>query len=85
MYIETMKNTEADVDFSHKVSNSMNTPEFPSHRLQLKVGMAVLLLRNLDPPRLCNGTRLIVEELRPKVIRSKLYNYYLNLHPTSFH
>lgn len=33
-------------------------PLLPPHILRLKVGMPVMLLRNLDPPRLCNGTRI---------------------------
>jgi len=36
----------------------------PDHHLQLKVGVPIMLLRNLDPTKgLCNGTRLIVTQL----------------------
>jgi ATP-dependent DNA helicase PIF1 len=35
-----------------------------NHKLELKVGMPILLLRNLNQSiGLCNGTRLIVERL----------------------
>ena len=40
----------------------------PSHKLLLKVCAPIILLRNLDAPRLCNGTRLIVKQLMGNVI-----------------
>ena len=37
----------------------------PPHRLLIKTGMPVILLRNIDPSAsLCNGTRLIVQDVR---------------------
>ena len=44
----------------------------PSHNLILKVGSPIMLLRNLDAPRLCNGTRLCVKSLMPHVIESTI-------------
>ena len=36
----------------------------PPHELQLKQGVPVMLLRNLDPRQgLCNGTRLVVDSI----------------------
>ncbi|KAH9611760.1 hypothetical protein KSS87_009024 [Heliosperma pusillum] len=50
--------------------NSIRCSGLPNHQLRLKVGAMVMLLRNIDQSRgLCNGTRLIVTDLRTRVIR----------------
>lgn len=33
------------------------------HNLELKVGSVISVLRNLNQPRLCNGTRIAVKKL----------------------
>ena len=49
--------------------NSLNASGLPLAKLALKVGAPVMLLRNLDPSKgLCNGTRMIVTDVRPRVL-----------------
>jgi ATP-dependent DNA helicase PIF1 len=44
-----------------------------NHKLELKVGVPILLLRNLNQSiGLCNGTRLIVKRLGQRVIEAKI-------------
>src|SRR6266540_693636 len=51
--------------------NSINIGGFPLHRLALKVGCPIMLLRNLDPTTgMCNGTRLIVSQMSHRVIEA---------------
>lgn len=57
------------------------TPEFfnnikylglPIHILNLKVGVPIMLMKNIDQSNgLCNGTRLIVSRLESHVIEAK--------------
>jgi ATP-dependent DNA helicase PIF1 len=54
----------------------LNTLQFSgiaNHELELKVGVLILLLRNLNQSiGLCNGTRLIVKRLGQRVIETKI-------------
>lgn len=47
-------------------------PGLPPHNLQLKVGSVVIMLRNINQPRLCNGTRLAVKKLMSNVIEATI-------------
>ena len=49
--------------------NEIKCSGIPNHKLVLKKGVPIMLLRNIDQSSgLCNGTRLIVEELGNNVI-----------------
>lgn len=37
--------------------NSLSAPGFPAHLIKLKIDFPIILLRNLSPLKLCNGTR----------------------------
>ena len=52
-----------------EVLNQLSEPGLPLHKLMLKEGCPVMLLRNLDPKRgLCNGTRLQVKSISKHVV-----------------
>jgi ATP-dependent DNA helicase PIF1 len=53
--IDTVCDATEAVNYSTEFLNSLYLPGKPPHNLQLKVGFPVILLRYLNPPRLCNG------------------------------
>ncbi|XP_071707931.1 uncharacterized protein [Rutidosis leptorrhynchoides] len=70
--------SDRDADFNSELYmtdylNSINIGGLPKHDLRLKVGVPVILLRNIDQSGgLCNGTRLQVIQLCEKVIKAKV-------------
>ncbi|CAN1339982.1 ATP-dependent DNA helicase PIF1 [Linum perenne] len=51
-------------EFPTEFLNSLDTGNFLAHELKLKVGVPVILLRNLDQTSgLCNGTRLVIKTM----------------------
>ncbi|XP_070666782.1 uncharacterized protein [Malus domestica] len=53
--------------------NKLDFNGLPTHNLILKVGMPIMLLRNLNQSLgLCNGTRLIVTQLFDRIIEAKI-------------
>jgi ATP-dependent DNA helicase PIF1 len=62
--------------------DDVHTPEFlntitasglPNHKLRLKVGVPVMLLRNIDTRYgLCNGTRLVITRMGRYVIEGRV-------------
>lgn len=53
--------------------NSLDFNGIPPHELKLKVGAPIILLRNLNQSAgLCNGTRLIVRHMTPRVIQAEI-------------
>ena len=50
--------------FNIEYLNSLDPPGLPAHRLFIKPGMPLMLMRNLNPKKgLCNGTRLIFDKV----------------------
>ena len=70
--VDTTIETEDTVNYPVEFLNSLTPPGIPPYSLNLKVGAIIMLLRNLDPPRLCNGTRLVVKSLNRNVIEAEI-------------
>ncbi|XP_076030510.1 uncharacterized protein LOC143018816 [Oratosquilla oratoria] len=68
--VDTPSDPEPDVQAS--VFNSMCSPSVPLHDLRLKIGCIVMVMRNICPPRICNGTRLMITNLKKHVVVGKI-------------
>ncbi|XP_022014727.1 uncharacterized protein LOC110914228 [Helianthus annuus] len=59
--------------YSPDVLNGLKVSGLPNHRLALKVGVPVMLLRNIDQQNgLCNGTRLQIKKMYNRVIEAEI-------------
>jgi ATP-dependent DNA helicase PIF1 len=72
--IDTVSDATNAINYPTEFLNSLDLPGLPPHNLQLKVGSQVILLRNLNPPRLCNGTQLVIKKLMKNVIEAIILN-----------
>lgn len=70
--VDTITNQDDVVNYPTEFLNSLDLPGMPPHNLRLKVGSVIIMLRNLNQPRLCNGTRLAVKKLMPNVIEATI-------------
>lgn len=70
--IDCVTNEDEATNYPTEFLNSLDVPGLPPHNLQLKVGSVVIMLRNLNQPKLCNGTRLAVTKLMSNVIHARV-------------
>ncbi|XP_076029107.1 ATP-dependent DNA helicase Pif1-like [Oratosquilla oratoria] len=72
--IDKAIDTNEEVNFPIEFINSLEISGMPPHCLKLKIGAPNILLRNLNSPKLCNGTRMVVISLSNNVIEAKILN-----------
>jgi hypothetical protein len=64
---------DQDIMYPIEFLNSLKFPGIPNHKPRLKVGIPIMLLRNLNQSvGLCNGTRLLVTQLSKWVLEAKI-------------
>lgn len=65
--VESQSYQATILEFLH----SLKTSSMPNHKIILKIGTPIMLLRNLDQAEgMCNGTRLIVSRMDTHVIEA---------------
>ncbi|XP_067945171.1 uncharacterized protein [Watersipora subatra] len=70
--VDTSLTDDAAVEYSVEFLNSLDLPRLPAHKLQQKIRTPIMLLCNLNPPKLRNGTQLIVTQKFLHVIQTKI-------------
>ncbi|XP_049823424.1 uncharacterized protein LOC126265582 isoform X2 [Aethina tumida] len=68
--VDSATNQDVVVNYPPEFLNSLDLPGLPPRNLQLKVGSVIIMLRNINQPRLCNGTRLAIKKLLNNVIEA---------------
>ena len=54
--INTVLNEKDAAHYPAEFLNNLSVSGLPAHMLALKVGVLIILMTNLKPPHLCNGT-----------------------------
>ncbi|KAJ1687074.1 hypothetical protein LUZ63_018464 [Rhynchospora breviuscula] len=55
------------------ILNTITAGSLPCHKLSLKIGVPVMLLRNMDQSKgLCNSTRLVITELGARIVHARI-------------
>ncbi|XP_059051905.1 uncharacterized protein LOC131846585 [Achroia grisella] len=70
--IDCVTNIDEITNYPAEFLNTLDVPDLPPHNLQLKVGSVVIILRNLNQPKLCNGTRLVITKLTSNLIHATI-------------
>jgi len=58
----------------HYPSEFLNSLDLPPHILTLKIDLSIILFRNINPPRLCNRTRLTMKKMMNNIIEASILN-----------
>lgn len=71
--IAVVSDSEEAVNFPTELGKTTptNTIRMLSHKISLKIEVSIILLRNLNSLRSCNGTRLSVTPLTKNVIEAE--------------
>ena len=72
--IDVVMNQDEVVNYPTEFLNSLDLPGRPLHILTLKIGLPIILLRNINPPPLCNGIRLSVKKMMNNIIEAIILN-----------
>ena len=68
--VDTVVEADEAGNYSPQKNYSLHRRRMPSHVFHLKIGAPIIMLRNINQPKLCNGARLTVR--KKQCCRSKI-------------
>lgn len=68
--IDTVTEENETVNFPTEFLNSLEPHGIPSHILKMKIGTPLMIIRNINPPKLRNRTRVVIKNLTPNLIEA---------------
>ncbi|GFY37783.1 ATP-dependent DNA helicase [Trichonephila inaurata madagascariensis] len=68
--INTVCKPDEAVNYPTEFLHSIIVPGLPPHKLEPRIGVPIILLRNLNPPKLCNGPRLRIGSFKKRYRKS---------------
>lgn len=70
--IDSTVNEDEATMYPTEFLNSLNHPGIPNHKLKIKIGTVIMLMRNLNPPTLCNGTKLLIKKTMKYLLEAEI-------------
>lgn len=71
--VVTEQGADGEFNYPTEYLNSINVSGMPPSKLELKIGVPIMVLRNIDPAQgLCNGTRAVVTQFSSKVLEVRI-------------
>ncbi|GFW09118.1 ATP-dependent DNA helicase [Trichonephila clavipes] len=70
--IDSIVDENKTVNSPTEYLNYLDISGMSPRNLRLKIGSLVTLLRNLNPPRLCNGTCLFIKRIIRKLLEANI-------------
>ncbi|KAL3646534.1 hypothetical protein CASFOL_011714 [Castilleja foliolosa] len=65
--------SDLEAMYPREYLNQLTFPGIPPHRVSLKINTPIILIRNINQSLgLCNGTRLIVSQVLPRIIEARI-------------
>ncbi|GFV38660.1 ATP-dependent DNA helicase [Trichonephila clavipes] len=70
--IDTSVDPDEVINYPVEFLNSLDLRGIPPHNMRLKIDSHIILLRNLNAPKLCNGTRLVIKKIMDNILEATI-------------
>jgi len=72
--INTVTNENEIINYSTESLNLLDLPGFPPHNIRFKIGSPIILFWNMNAPKFCNGTKLVIKKIMENVTEATILN-----------